>query len=1363
MSYNIITGKYMTKWLNSNYITDHFKDVNIDSMLLNPLTNYFNPVNLTDFFSFSVKNPNSISNTQYFLNTNTRNTILNLWDTTLNQANLIQYNATLSLEKIYFYTDVLLDTELHLISSNITAELNFLTKPKTNVDVIMNIIPEHDDMFEIMEVISVNIDNSLYQFIHLPEFKLYYPEPFIASPSFNHEQMWFIHILHYQYWLWFFFISLIWLFFITFINTVRWANPRNKPKRETRGVSRSKCADLITACVPVSWAMSIIISESVDAADYYDGFGTGEIVIGIRAYQWGWEYFYPKNIDLSYNINPTYSTLTGNSLKYTKTTEATAGTNQFWKAMRSESNINLSSTPTHSILSPSDNNKILNFINFKNIGDNTINNANAFKKIQTSTKTNVNDLFNSSSDFSLKYNKINNLYLTDLQPQESLAYGIKRQHEYGSVTSLSNSSATCLDNKSVSKLLDYNFKYLSKQNNSTTLDILSNTRETLQTTGKTPAGEKISYNTNKSKLNNTVLINRNYNLSSNLVDVNSLKSNLGQNISYNQFILKSPNNEISSEERTVRQLDKINPNKTNYNLNNSEKTLSQLATTYPFTSIPHTIYNNKFNLSFDKFTAKNTPAALLYANEDTAPMFIFSSNWQTLWGNSDVNLRLLNANKFINLANTVSMPNINEYAGYDFLNWQALELIEDSFWESSFSGYSQDEYRNILNTTENYHKIPVNKNILINFFKDKEDFIPSLFQPITTDYTENNLENTALTFFSEDAYINPSLLPLLNFGVYSTELEIDNTEDSYTSNKFINYTHHSNYLNNMGLNINNIQPFSYIQVLNAFRARADETTNTFDNDYSESYNNDLNLNESKELRSMNYIKLRSTTKSAIKTFNAIHKVFRFRFDEGRSNVHLNDFSNMSIKAPLISESRVKYEQLLGKNKETFFSPINYKPYLSKNYSNLASPINILNIYFANIPFLLSRHSEPSRFMWFDWNTRWNSIEVQPSSVSRYSLLGVPYFTKNFEYATTTSDKMNGSETYLIRLSKARKNYMSNWALTPYMYNRLSNWYSLNGYIGNTLGLQDIENLRLTLKLTTKYWANAVLDTTIHQPTPSLNDHLTPNRSSAKPVFGLQGYSQTLSTLVNILTKREYLYREYFLNKGLSVNLPNYLVASPQNTLFEEIKHSYTFTDPSNFITEVHRDFFYENTNLMRFKLLSYLINVNSTINTIPFLNNINYYLFNLNSSEDINTNVELYKNQYRPMRKGISNMIKLHATGAIAMPIEIRLHLLCSSKDIIHSWAIPSAGIKMDCVPGYSSHRVTIFLFSGIFWGQCMEICGRFHHWMPIIVYFMKKDMFFLWCTHFVHFSTNDLSFSTLDKEFSSKVRQVSFSGNWVL
>jgi heme/copper-type cytochrome/quinol oxidase subunit 2 len=115
------------------------------------------------------------------------------------------------------------------------------------------------------------------------------------------------------------------------------------------------------------------------------------------------------------------------------------------------------------------------------------------------------------------------------------------------------------------------------------------------------------------------------------------------------------------------------------------------------------------------------------------------------------------------------------------------------------------------------------------------------------------------------------------------------------------------------------------------------------------------------------------------------------------------------------------------------------------------------------------------------------------------------------------------------------------------------------------------------------------------------------------------------------------------------------------------------------------------------------------------------------------------------------------------MPIETRMHLLASSKDVIHSWAIPSAGIKIDCVPGYSSHRIMIFLVSGIFWGQCMEICGRFHHGMPIIVFFIKRDLFFLWCTHFMHFSPETNSFTMADRQLNDSVSPASFShSTWV-
>jgi hypothetical protein len=65
------------------------------------------------------------------------------------------------------------------------------------------------------------------------------------------------------------------------------------------------------------------------------------------------------------------------------------------------------------------------------------------------------------------------------------------------------------------------------------------------------------------------------------------------------------------------------------------------------------------------------------------------------------------------------------------------------------------------------------------------------------------------------------------------------------------------------------------------------------------------------------------------------------------------------------------------------------------------------------------------------------------------------------------------------------------------------------------------------------------------------------------------------------------------------------------------------------------------------------------------LNNLG--LINFSKINNLNSNNKLLKNQYYPMKKGVINMIRLHATGAIALPIEIRLHILASSKDVIHS------------------------------------------------------------------------------------------------
>lgn len=211
-----------------------------------------------------------------------------------------------------------------------------------------------------------------------------------------------------------------------------------------------------------------------------------------------------------------------------------------------------------------------------------------------------------------------------------------------------------------------------------------------------------------------------------------------------------------------------------------------------------------------------------------------------------------------------------------------------------------------------------------------------------------------------------------------------------------------------------------------------------------------------------------------------------------------------------------------------------------------------------------------------------------------------------------------------------------------------------------------------------------------------------------------------------------MYRRFFKDKSGALAIPKSLTASPSNSLLAEIRAAYPFIEPATYSSEVSRELLYSNVDFLRFSfMLDFIKILNKQQNSLPInFNSINNYFIYLlgpkSSYLGVGNNYDLYKSQYRPMKKGITNMIRLQATNAVAMPTEIRLHILASSKDVIHSWAIPSAGIKIDCVPGYSSHRIAIFLTHGIFWGQCMEICGRYHHWMPIVVYFMKRDLFFL-------------------------------------
>lgn len=77
----------------------------------------------------------------------------------------------------------------------------------------------------------------------------------------------------------------------------------------------------------------------------------------------------------------------------------------------------------------------------------------------------------------------------------------------------------------------------------------------------------------------------------------------------------------------------------------------------------------------------------------------------------------------------------------------------------------------------------------------------------------------------------------------------------------------------------------------------------------------------------------------------------------------------------------------------------------------------------------------------------------------------------------------------------------------------------------------------------------------------------------------------------------------------------------------------------------------------------------------------------------------------------------LSVNNPIFLPRDIPVRLLVTSNDVLHSWAIPSLGIKVDAVPGRLNQVIVQPTRSGIFFGQCSEICGANHGFMPITIY----------------------------------------------
>nr|ACA64654.1 cytochrome oxidase subunit II [Kaburagia rhusicola ovogallis] len=107
------------------------------------------------------------------------------------------------------------------------------------------------------------------------------------------------------------------------------------------------------------------------------------------------------------------------------------------------------------------------------------------------------------------------------------------------------------------------------------------------------------------------------------------------------------------------------------------------------------------------------------------------------------------------------------------------------------------------------------------------------------------------------------------------------------------------------------------------------------------------------------------------------------------------------------------------------------------------------------------------------------------------------------------------------------------------------------------------------------------------------------------------------------------------------------------------------------------------------------------------------------------SNIEFESYMINNLNKEMFRLIEVD--NKTILPFKLNIRLLISSDDVIHSWTIPSLAIKMDAIPG-RMNQINLFLNRpGMFFGQCSEICGINHSFMPIPIESITLNKFIYW------------------------------------
>nr|YP_002970850.1 cytochrome c oxidase subunit II [Basiliscus vittatus]BAH70385.1 cytochrome oxidase subunit 2 [Basiliscus vittatus] len=143
------------------------------------------------------------------------------------------------------------------------------------------------------------------------------------------------------------------------------------------------------------------------------------------------------------------------------------------------------------------------------------------------------------------------------------------------------------------------------------------------------------------------------------------------------------------------------------------------------------------------------------------------------------------------------------------------------------------------------------------------------------------------------------------------------------------------------------------------------------------------------------------------------------------------------------------------------------------------------------------------------------------------------------------------------------------------------------------------------------------------------------------------------------------------------------------------------------------------------RILYLMDEINNPHLTIKTLGHQWYWSYEYTDYEDLT--FDSYMTPTQDLPPGAFRLLEVD--NRMVVPMESPIRMLISAEDVLHSWAVPALGVKTDAIPGRLNQTTFITSHPGLFYGQCSEICGSNHSFMPIVVEAVPLTYFENWTT----------------------------------